>query len=96
MYQQPHQNHAAYRRGSTPQSGTMMPPSRNHMMQPSGNMQRQSGNLIRPHGYMPVSIPPAKPYPADPYMEQLPLSEALRTGTLFRWLNDPYSDPYRG
>jgi hypothetical protein len=46
-------------------------------------------------GYPPVNLPPAKPYPPDPYMDQFSLPEALCTGTLFRWLYDPYDNPYR-
>ncbi|UFJ42016.1 spore coat associated protein CotJA [Brevibacillus humidisoli] len=45
-------------------------------------------------GYPPVNLPPVKPYPPDPYIDQFPLPEALRTGTLFRWLYDPYVNPY--
>ncbi|WP_139489757.1 spore coat associated protein CotJA [Brevibacillus dissolubilis] len=49
----------------------------------------------RPGGYPPINLPPVKPYPPDPYIDQYPLSEALRRGTLFRWLYDPYVNPYR-
>jgi hypothetical protein len=45
--------------------------------------------------YPPVNLPPVKPYPPDPYMDQFSLPEALVTGTLFRWLYDPYENPYR-
>jgi len=45
-------------------------------------------------GYPPINIRSVKPYPADPYMDQVPLPEALRVGTLFRWLIDPYENPY--
>lgn len=62
----------------------------------SSHAMRQSSSMMRPQGYPPVNIPPVKPYPADPYLDQFPLSEALRAGTLFRWLYDPYADPYRG
>lgn len=46
-------------------------------------------------GYRRINIPPVKPYPPDPYINQYPLPEALYKGTLFRWLYDPYEDPYR-
>ncbi|MCG6197535.1 spore coat associated protein CotJA, partial [Anoxybacillus sp. LAT_38] len=29
------------------------------------------------------------------YMDQFSLPEALVAGTLFRWLYDPYENPYR-
>lgn len=45
--------------------------------------------------YPPVHLPPVKPYPPDPYIDQFPLPEALYRGTLFRWLYDPYEKPYR-
>lgn len=35
-------------------------------------------------------IPPVKPFPPDPYINQFPLNEVLKTGTLFQWLHDPY------
>ncbi|MFY0544505.1 spore coat associated protein CotJA [Brevibacillus sp. H7] len=47
------------------------------------------------HGYPPINLPPVKPYPPDPFIDQFPLPEALCAGTLFRWLYDPYVDPYR-
>ncbi len=46
-------------------------------------------------GYPPISLPPVRPYPPDPFINQFPLPEALRRGTLFCWLYDPYVDPYR-
>ncbi|MBO8162352.1 MAG: spore coat associated protein CotJA [Brevibacillus sp.] len=46
-------------------------------------------------GYPPINLPPVKAYPPDPYIDQFSLPEALRKGTLFRWLYDPYVDPYR-
>ncbi|GAA4716182.1 hypothetical protein [Brevibacillus fulvus] len=42
------------------------------------------------HVYPPIHVPPAKAFPPDPYIDQFPLPEALQTGTLFRWLYDPY------
>ncbi|MBO8173207.1 MAG: spore coat associated protein CotJA [Bacillaceae bacterium] len=45
-------------------------------------------------GYPPVNIPPVKPIPFDTFSGQFPLSVALRKGTLFKWLYDPYHDPY--
>jgi hypothetical protein len=53
------------------------------------------GGYMRPPGYPPINLPPVKPYPPDPYIDQFPLPEALAAGTLFRWLYDPYVDPYR-
>jgi len=49
----------------------------------------------RPGTYPPINLPPVKPYPPDPFIDQFPLPEALRAGTLFRWLYDPYVNPYR-
>ncbi len=51
-------------------------------------------SYMRP-GYPPINLPPVKQYPPDPFIDQFPLPEALATGTLFRWLYDPYVDPYR-
>ncbi len=48
-----------------------------------------------PIGYPPINLPPVRPYPPDPYIDQYPLPEALERGTLFRWLYDPYENPYR-
>lgn len=45
-------------------------------------------------GHYSVPVPPVKPYPPDPYIDQFSLVEALQTGTLFRWLYDPYVNPY--
>ncbi|WP_019120534.1 spore coat associated protein CotJA [Brevibacillus massiliensis] len=45
---------------------------------------------FRAGGYPPIHLPPVKPYPPDPYIDQFPLPEALCAGTLFRWLYDPY------
>ncbi|MDQ0337773.1 hypothetical protein J2S00_000543 [Caldalkalibacillus uzonensis] len=35
-----------------------------------------------------------KPAPADTYREKFDIYTALRKGTLFPWLYDPYYDPY--
>jgi hypothetical protein len=48
-----------------------------------------------PGGYPPINLPPVKTYPPDPFIDQFTLPEALCAGTLFRWLYDPYVDPYR-
>ncbi len=37
-------------------------------------------------------IAPKYPFPPDPYIRQFKLSEALQTGTLFRWLHTPDED----
>ncbi|KQL44260.1 hypothetical protein AN963_22840 [Brevibacillus choshinensis] len=37
-------------------------------------------------------IAPINPFPPDPYINQLKLSEALQTGTLFQWLHTPYGN----
>jgi hypothetical protein len=50
---------------------------------------------FHPGGYPPINLPPVKPYPPDPYLDQFNLHDAMRRGTLFRWLYDPYCNPYR-
>jgi hypothetical protein len=50
--------------------------------------------IYGPTGYPPINLPPVKPYPPDPYIDQFPLPEAICAGTLFRWLYDPYENPY--
>ncbi|RNB91286.1 hypothetical protein EDM56_06820 [Brevibacillus fluminis] len=85
-----------YQSGVMPgQSGRLAPTPRSVPRQTNQAYQKPS-RMLPPRGFLPVSMPPTKPYPADPYIEQLPLAEALRKGTLFRWMHDPYADPYRG
>lgn len=50
---------------------------------------------VSPYGYPPMNIGPVKPMPPDPFIDQFSLPVALKLGTLFRWLYDPYCDPYR-
>ena len=61
--------------------GSYCPPDRGYIQTGPGPVRR---------GYPPIHVPPVKPYPADPYIDQFTLSEALMAGTLFRWLYDPY------
>ncbi len=78
-----------------PGSGGMLPPPPPPppgYYSPSGY---QPPGYCPPSGYPPINLPPVKPYPPDPYIDQFPLPEALAAGTLFRWLYDPYVDPYR-
>ncbi|MGE5704440.1 MAG: spore coat associated protein CotJA, partial [Clostridia bacterium] len=57
---------------------------------PASPMYPSSSGQRMHHGYPPVNVPPVKPYPPDPYIDQFTLPEALKAGTLFRWLYDPY------
>lgn len=47
---------------------------------------------MRKKPYPPIPIPPVKPMPMPPqdFSNQFSLSEALKIGTLFKWLYDPY------
>jgi hypothetical protein len=63
-------------------------------VKPAGGFFPPPPGYFRPRGYPPINLPPVKPYPPDPYIDQFSLPEALCVGTLFRWLYDPYRNPY--
>ncbi|MCF6094602.1 spore coat associated protein CotJA [Microaerobacter geothermalis] len=50
---------------------------------------------FKPTGYPPMNYPPVLPMPFDPFIDQFPLSVALKKGTLFKWLYDPYDGPHK-
>jgi hypothetical protein len=80
---------------SRSRSGSSMGQTRPLPVKPAGAFFPPPPGYFHPGGYPPINLPPVKPYPPDPYIDQFSLPEALCVGTLFRWLHDPYRNPYR-